>query len=219
MRKSVLLVRWGAFGDHINITNVIKAFDEDGWDVSVEYNYKGVQIHKHNPRIKRHIFFDPSLPATKNRLLTDPYYVEKHIKAVSKNYDKVVVFQDSLENALIEPSSSSRYFWPLSKRRAKNANACYYDQSMLWAGLTDKKYMGWSGELFFTDEEKNIVKEWIDKNAKDRYLILWGLRGSMWQKVTFHHAAEVIEEFTKRHPETLVVTTGDERCKSLEWDA
>jgi hypothetical protein len=41
MAKRIILVRWGAYGDHIHMSNVIKAYDEDGWLVDVEYNYKG----------------------------------------------------------------------------------------------------------------------------------------------------------------------------------
>lgn len=213
----VLIVRWGAFGDHVHMSNVIRAFDEDGWNVSVEYNSKGAHIHKANPRIKRHLIFETGTADVVAKVRENPMFLNDHIEAVGRNYDRTVSLQGSLEDALIEPSRSHQYQWPLWKRRLKNANICYYDQSMIWAGLTDKKYMGRTGEIYFTNEEHQMVGEWVERR-KEKYVVLWCLRGSMYQKAVYPMAQEVIGKFCEKHPEALVITTGDDFCKQLEWD-
>lgn len=216
--KKVLLIRYGAFGDHVHCSNVIKAFDEEGWHISFEYNYKGTQIHKLNPRIDCHIHFDPYEESFKEHWKKHPNALKEHISSHYDYFDKVVTFQDTLENALIEPESKSSYFWPLYRRRAKNTNICYYDQSMKAAGFTDDKYMGWTGEIYFTHEEHERVGKFMQEKHGDHYVILWALRGSMYQKAMYPWAQEVCNAFLDRHPEAWIITTGDEMCQKMEWE-
>ena len=199
-------------GDHLFMTNVIKALDEEGWHITFEYNYKGRQIHAFNPRIDIHKAFEPisseGIAKWKSTI--------KRLKKLQTQYDLYVCFSASLEHALIGEEREAEYFWPLHMRRAKNTNICYYDQSMRWAGLTDKKYMGRGGEVYYPKGEHEFVKEYL-KPYEDNFIILWGLRGSMWQKAVYPLAEDVCNEFIRRHPETIVFTTGDEFCKKWEW--
>lgn len=212
-RKRALLVRYGAYGDHIHMSNVIKALNEDGWHITFEYNQKGAQIHSYNPRIDIHNRFEPFEHIKK----FDPHTLfVKRLDKIKKNYDLYVNFANSLENALIEPERSPSYFWPLKMRRQKNTHICYYDQSMMWAGLTDEKYMGWTGEIYFKAKEHELVLRQL-KPHKNKYIILWALRGTMWQKAVCHIAENIITEWLERHPNTVIITTGDDFCKKWEW--
>jgi ADP-heptose:LPS heptosyltransferase len=216
--KKVYIIRWGAYGDHVHMTNVIKAFDEDGWDVTMEYNIKGAQIHSYNPRIKKHVFLEPT---AKEHLKKGKFWLSDHLKSIEKEYDKVVNLQGSLEGALIAGKDRPMYYWPKSMRNARNTHICYYDQSMIWAGLTDKKYMGWSGEIYFPKEEHEFVKTYLEKNIIEpnkKFTILWALRGTMWQKAIYPIAKDVCNEFLRRHPDAHIITTGDDFCKKWEWE-
>ena len=53
---------------------------------------------------------------------------------------------------------------------------------------------------------------------KDNYVILWAIRGSMYQKAMYPIAEEICTEFIRRHPETVIITTGDKFCQQWEWD-
>ena len=212
--KRAYLVRYGAFGDHVHMSNVIKALDEDGWHITFEYNFKGKQVHADNPRVDVHRGFEP-FDCGNEKQLNEKF---NEFKRLEEEYDLFVNFAYSLEDALIEPESKPSYFWPLWKRRAKNTNICYYDQSMIWAGLTDKKYMGWTGEIFFTRPEHEHVIEQLEP-YRDKYIILWAMRGSMWQKAVCHIAKDICNEWLRRHPDTVIITTGDEFCHKWEWVA
>lgn len=212
--KRAYLVRYGAYGDHVHMSNVIKALDLDGWHITFEYNYKGAQIHSYNPRVDVHKMFEPF--DCKNAGQLNEKFAE--LKSLEGQYDLFVNFAYSLEDALIEPENKPSYFWPLWMRRNKNTNICYYDQSMMWAGLTDRKYMGWRGEVFFKKEEhKHILKQL--KPYEDKFIILWAMRGSMWQKAVCHIAKDICNEWLRRHPDTVIITTGDEFCRKWEWAA
>lgn len=207
------LIRYGAYGDHINTTCVVKALDLDGWHITYEYNYKGAQIHAQNPRIDEHIVFEPS----DIREREEAAAWVKRLDGLKNSYDLVCNFSNSLENTLIAAESSPEYFWPLAMRRAKNTRTNYYDQSMIWAGLTAEKYMGWSGELFFSSEEHAHVRKQLEP-YRDKYLILWALRGTMYQKAMYPIAADICNAFLDRHQEAVIITTGDDFCKKWEWE-
>jgi ADP-heptose:LPS heptosyltransferase len=213
--KRVFLYREGAFGDHLHMSNVIKAFHEDGWEVTFLYNLKGAQIHTKNPRIAHHQVFESSgayfTPEKAKKL-------QKKLAKASQEYDRFVSFQKSLEDALIANEATAEYFWPLKKRRAKNTKRCYYDQSMLWAGLAEERYMGWTGEVFFDSAEHEFIKAWLRKYVGDKYFILWAMRGTMYQKAVYPLAEELCTMWLKHHPNTVIVTTGDKFCQQWEWD-
>ena len=213
--KRVFLYRAGAFGDHIHMSNVIKAFDEDGWEVTFLYNWKGAQIHTFNPRITHHEFFELSAKDVDEK--TKKAHVERLLSA-EKEYDRFVSFQNSLEHALIYDEGSPAYFWPLWMRRNRSANICFYDKSMQVAGLTDKKYMGWSGEYWNRKEDHEYILNQM-RPYEDKFIILWAMRGSMWQKAVCHLAKPICDEWLRRHPESVVITTGDKFCQAWEWDS
>ena len=211
--KRAYLVRHGAYGDHIHMSNVIKALDEDGWHITFEYNLKGAQIHARNPRIDKHNVIEPYDLKPEEILEWG-----ERLKWCEKEYDLFVDFSGSLENALIESEKSPGYFMPLIDRRRKNTNICYYDQSMKWAGLTAQKYMGWTGEVYFRRDEHEHVLSQLEPYY-DRFIILWAMRGTMWQKAVTHLAKDICNDWIRRHPKTTIITTGDDFCRKWEWAA
>jgi ADP-heptose:LPS heptosyltransferase len=88
---------------------------------------------------------------------------------------------------------------------------------MKWAGLHDKKYMGMSGEIWSTREDHEHIKKQLEP-YKDKFIILWAMRGSMWQKAVYPIAEAVCTEFIKNNPDTVIFTTGDDFCKKWEWE-
>lgn len=212
--KKVFLYRAGAFGDHVHCSNVIRAYYEAGWEVSFCYNFKGTQIHAYNPMIKNHHYFEAGAKDV------TPELRKKHVENMKRardTHDRFVSFQNSLEGAIIHPEDSPQYFWPRWMRQDKSADICFYDQSMKWSGITHPKYMGWTGDVYFTKQENNFVLDYLGQ-FKDKFIILWALRGSMYQKAMYPIAEEICTEFVKMHPETVILTTGDKFCQQFEWD-
>lgn len=211
--KTVCLIRYGAYGDHVHMSNVVRQFHEDGWRVTFEYNTKGAALHTYNPRIHAHQYFEPYIT---DKEVVKPQQLRRRWFNMEPQFDKFVNFQNSLENTLIEDEKFASYFWPLWMRREKNTHICYYDQSMKWAGYTEQKYMGRSGELFFPKEEHEFVKKWLEP-YRDTFLILYAWRGTMHQKATYPMVEEVCKRWLEKNQDTTIITTGDEFCQ--KWEA
>lgn len=215
MNKSVFIYREGAFGDHVHMSNILKAFDEDGWDITFMYNLKGRQIHAFNPRIKNHLLFESRNDMSQEELETRNSMIVENIK----KHDRFVNLNNSLENTLIANEKTPEYFWPLHLRRAKNANICYYDQSAIVAGLTGPKYMGMSGEIFFTSDDHEFIKGYLKKHIpEDAHITLIAMRGSMWQKAIYPWIENLCRQWLSKHPKSYIITTGDKFCQQWEWE-
>lgn len=214
MKKRVFLYRVGAFGDQIHCSSVVRAYHEDGWEVSMLYNHKGAQIHSYNPMIKHHQYYEASAKGVTRKTWQQH---QKEMTIVRDSYDRFISFQKSLEHKLIYEEDSPEYFWPHWKRRARSENLCFYDHSMKWAGLTAPKYMGRTGDVFFKKQENNLVLDWLEP-YKDKFIILWAIRGSMYQKAMYPISKEICSEFVRMHPETVIITTGDDFCQQFEWE-
>lgn len=210
--KRVYLVRYGAYGDHVHMSNVIRAFHEEGWEITFEYNWKGLQIHNFNPRVTWHVPFEPAYKSERDKLI-----LKRRLDEIRGEYDKLVALTQSLEDAMICHENTPEYFFPLWMRRKKNAQVCYYDQSMKWAGFTDKKYMGWTGEIYFSRKEHERIKEILEP-YRENFIVLWAIRGSMYQKAMYPIAQEVCNQFLFDHPNAVIFTTGDPECKKWEWE-
>jgi len=213
--KKAYLVRYGAYGDHVHMSCVIPVFKQLGYHITFEYNYKGAQIHFYNPNIDRHIMHEPfDKKNTSEEAMKKRYY---RLLDMENQFDVFVNFTHSLEDALIASEKTAEYFWPLRLRREKNTNICYYDQSMMWAGLTKPEYMGKTGEIYFTQKEHNHVLKQLE-HYKDKFVVLWALRGTMYQKAVYPMAKELCTKWIERYPNSVIITTGDEFCKQFEWE-
>lgn len=201
-------------GDHVHLSNVISSLKRHGYDyIAMEYNYKGAQIHSHNPLIDKHVFCDPWMDKS---VLEKPYsWLRDQQIERSRGYDTVIDFSHSLETAMIAAKDMEEYYWPKALKNQKYAHLCFYDQSMHWAGIWDDD--GRSGEIYFSREEHEHVKNKI-KQYKDNFKILWCLSGSMWQKAIYPWSKDVCDEFIRRHPETVIWTTGDQSCVQRQWN-
>lgn len=216
-KKRAYLIRYGAYGDHLHMSPVLRALKEEGYEVTFEYNTKGAQIHSFNPHIDKHVVHEPEKGLyTKEEKACYRHY--KRIQEIRRQYDKFVDFGGSLEQALIADEMSVDYFRSKAERDRKFGQISFEDQTMKWAGLP-KKYWGRKPEVYFRKREHDRIREHLQElHDSGKYIILWSIAGSMWQKAIYPWSKKVCDEFQKRHPETHIFITAGPEYKDFVWE-
>jgi len=205
MSKKVLITRYGAYGDNIVITPVLREFKQQGWKVIMDYSDRGEPIFRHNPNIDEHIFYKKdSVPINK---LQD-HWIKQNDKIKP---DKYINFSETLEVALALHPRSPRYNYSKTERFML-CNKNYYEYSMKWAGLNSDNYIP---ELFFTKDEEIDAKQYL-RSMKFNILICLSGSGKHkaypWTEILM---GSILNEF----PDAHIITVGSYTCKMIESHA
>jgi ADP-heptose:LPS heptosyltransferase len=196
-----LLVRYGAYGDALNITPVIKKLHEDGYEVIVNVNKRTEEVLRHNPHISRFIMHDESVPIDKLEAVWDKVKAENP-------HDKYINFSESIEcNVALHPINPE-YIYP-KYERYERCNRNYYDVTERWAGLDGCVKRP---EFYYTEAEEKEAVQYIKPG---KFNILWALSGSGKQKV-YPWAEYVIGQILKDYTDVQIITIGDLRSQLLE---
>jgi len=199
--SKVLITRYGAYGDHICISPVMKRFHELGYEIIFNTNQRGKEVFEHCPYISRFILESKDVPLDQ----LDEYWakLKEEIKP-----DIYVNFSESIEcNCALHPVNSE-YIYP-KKMRYERGNRNYYDVTAEWAKLDGCQK---TPEIFFSEEEETKAKIYIKEG---KFNILWALSGSGKQKV-YPWSEYVIGQVLKDFDDVHIITVGDYKCKLLE---
>ena len=202
--KTACVVRYGAWGDGIMITPVLRLLKEDGYHVTVNCSEQVNEMIRNNPFVDKVIIHERnSVP----RETLGAYWDE-----MAKKYDRFINLSESIEGSLLKVEGREDFGWPSVKRHAE-CNVNYYDRTLEIAGYGDIK--GQNGELYFSIFEEQRAKAYR-KKYKDKFLILWSLSGSSFHK-TYPWAEMAAKAFLNTHPDAMIMTVGDALCEVLEW--
>jgi len=207
--KRVCVVRYGAIGDGIIITPLLRQLKKDGYHITLNINPYCKEVFKHNPHVDNLLIQErESIP---NAMLSG-YWKYWELK-----YDKYINLSESLEGDLLMVEGRKEYFTSKTWRQ-KKASWNYYDYALHRAGYGPETF-GQNGELFFTEAEERRAKRWFAELAKDgpRFIIQWALNGSSHHKV-YPLMESVLREWFSRHPDSLAITTGDYMARLLEFE-
>lgn len=197
------MVRYGAFGDHIIVTPLLRLLKEDGYHVTYEVAFRGREMLRGNPYIDEFIDHDETIPNDK----LSGYWDE-----LKKGYDRFVNLSGSVEEGLLAPEGSREFY--LSKdERHRRYNKNYYDYTLELAGYDVK---GLRGELYFDEDEENIAKAFRKKH-RDKFLVVWALSGSAFHKA-YPYAEYVADAFLSKRKNAVIVTVGGEIERIIEFN-
>ncbi len=209
--KKAYVIRYGAWGDHIHASHIPRLLKErEGFDyVAFEYNPKGHAVYGLNPFIDQHIHFDPyHYPICQYPVS----FVDKRIEQIGQmgEFDKVIKLNHSLEYGYIAMEDQNDYYRSTEYRRKKYGELNFYDQMSVFAGYPQHK--GMIGEVYFTQEEEDIVRDIYEREYKDKFVIMCNLSGTSKHKLVFN-AEEIVKRFLARHKEAVCITIGDDDCR------
>lgn len=202
--KRVCIARYGALGDAIALTPLIKHLKEEGYHVTLNINPYCGPVFENNPNIDNILVQEKDM--IPNVMLGDywGYWTSR--------YDKYINLSESMEGDLIFVEGRPG-FYTSKEFRHKVANKNYYDYIFERAGYPTIK--GKNGELFFTKAEERKAQEFFS-TLKDKFVIVWALNGSSHHKV-FPMMEPLLKEWFKKYQDTVVITVGDVMAQLMEF--
>ena len=209
--KKVLISRFGAYGDQIHCSHLPRLLKEkEGFDyVAFQYNDKGYAIHRENPFIDEHIHFEPSI-IPQHEMFEGLIHKRLAYLAERGKFDKVVDLQFSLERRTFALENQNAYYRNSEFRKKTNGMMNLYDETTLFAGFP--QHLGTVGEIFFTKEEEECVKNIYAERYAGKFVFLINLSGSSKQKL-FYQAEPIVKTFLANHEDAICITMGDEDCR------
>lgn len=199
--ESVCVFRFGAIGDLIILTPLIRALEQAGKRVTVVTHTNTKVVLEQNPRLYNLIGQARNV-IPNNRL--DPY-----IEYWRGQYGDVINLSESIEGALLKVENRRAFYLPKSQRATpKN----YYDATLEAAGIP--RVESPKGELFFTERELQSAKDILDHT---KFNILWALKGSSWHKL-YPTTAPLLTEWLKGKPDVRVLLSGGPDAKPYEFE-
>ena len=205
-RKTCGLVRYGAYGDLLQCSSVLRAISEEGYEITVYTSPPGDEVIRHDPHVWD--FYLQDKDQVPNHLLGDFW------KYHSGKYDKWVNLSESVECTLLSTPGRTPHLWsPRARHAYMNHN--YVEMQHLIANVPFVPRV----RFYPTETEQAWAKKERNKLGGTP-LILWALTGSSVHK-TWGGLDRTIASILTTFPTAKVLLVGGPEASILEsgWEA
>lgn len=215
--KTAGVVRYGAYGDLMQASSVLKALKEDGFHVTLYTSKPGVEVIEHDPHIDE--FYLQDKDQVPNQALSQ--FWEYH----SKKFDRWVNLSESVEGTLLTIRNRIMDEYSPAVRHAL-CNRNYLEHQHLVAGVAYQPTM----KFYATEEEVAWAKD--ERSRFGDFCLVWSLSGSSVHK-HWPWMDQVISGLLLDFPEIQIVFVGGPdgvileqgwektprvHCRSGKWD-
>lgn len=202
-KKRACVVRFGAIGDLIMITPLIKELSKDGYEVTVLVQKKNSEILNLNPYIDNLLIQERDAIPNPELGSYEDYW--------KGQYDKFISLSESIEGSVLKVEGRRDYYTTKEERDLRHIN--YWDKTLEIGGYKVEKPRG---ELYFTSKEEKFAKEMTGDPS--RFYILCPVKGSSWHK-TYPILRPSFTAWLKDKPDVLVYLTGaGADAANYEWE-
>ena len=218
--KTACIVRYGGFGDMIQVASLFPLLKEQGYRVCVNVTERGEDICKSDPHIDE-LLTQKTDQIQANRLT-------EYWDIMSPCFDKFVQLSESIEGHLLligdrfETIDGKPFkvkgdprFEELSKDEVhKICNKNYMEETHDRADVPYK----FKPRFYPTNKEIKWAKD-VRRRIKSRNIILWSLSGSSVHKV-YPWTDAVMSQILLTRDDVSFITVGDDLCQLLEsgWE-
>ncbi|MBF0524671.1 MAG: glycosyltransferase family 9 protein [Deltaproteobacteria bacterium] len=219
MKKKVLIIRYGAYGDAIYnlalIEHVLRLFPTAL--IHVEANFRTGQILQHHPGVSAYSFYDPDTGPAKTRWArARERWAELEADLLP---DVVVNLQNTIERGCVATDDMPEFWGPPEHRSRLFGNRSFYTYQFEKFGLVppdqDDLAAGGLGSMGFTPEEDAWGRQWRRQHKND-FVIVMAVSGSTAQK-----AIPILEPIGKwlvdNYKDAVVYLAGDAQAESGAW--
>lgn len=204
-RRRALVVRYGALGDAIVMTPLLRALHEDGYHITVNMNPYCLAVLENNPYIHNRLIQERDI--IPNTLLGEYW------RMWEGEYDRYINLCESLEGDLLQVEGWPSFFTTKEWRHEKG-NKNYYDYALVRGGYPS--ITGKNGELYFTNAEERRAKKFFDE-LSNKFVVVWALNGSSHHKC-YPMLEPLLRVWFNLHSDSVAITTGDYMAKLMEFD-
>lgn len=198
-QKTACVSRYGAWGDAVFITPVLRKLKEEGYHVTLNCTERTHEILRRDPNVD--LFMLQETNEVPNAEL--PEYWKK----LADNFDKFVNLNGSIEGKLLLTPTQPEYLLSKEERHTL-CNKNYMDTTMAIAGYPDAK--GEQPALYFKPEEE----EWAKKKLGTGFAVVVSMTGSSFHKI-YPHVAGIVLGILEAMPEARVILVGEGGCKGI----
>lgn len=203
--KRACIARYGAIGDMIMITPLIRRLYEDGYEITMNITPYSAEVLRNNPFVSNIVLQERDMVPNQD---LGSYWAEW-----IPDYDRYINLSESIEGKLLKVEGR-RDFYTEKAWRDQICTANYYDHTLALGGYPGVS--GSRGELYFSNTELKQAKHIRDK-FKDRFMIVWSLKGSSHHKI-YPLLTPVLSQWLDNHPDAIAVLVGAEGDKGLQFD-
>lgn len=193
--KTACVLRWGALGDMIMITVLLRALKEDGYHVTVNTTARGVDILRRDPNVDEFVEYVDNTVANED---LGPYWDK-----IAEGFDKFVNLSESIEGPLLRIEGRPE-FYASKEERHEQCNINYYDHTLDVGGYGSIK--GRNAELHFSESEERRARAYKRK-YKGKFIVLWAISGMAHHKI-YPYGEDTVMAFVETHPDAVVITVG-----------
>jgi predicted SAM-dependent methyltransferase/ADP-heptose:LPS heptosyltransferase len=203
--KTACVVRYGGFGDMVQMSSILPGLKREGYHVTVMTTPMGQSPLIADPHIDAWIIQD-------NNQVPNPE-LHAYWEVWRKKFDRWINLSEATEASAIAYPGRSPYYWTDRARRAYFGRVNYLELIHEIAGIDDAPNI-----VFYPTPEE---KKWAEDQYRQfgtRPVIVWSLSGS-----SFHKAYPWTDAVVARlmlETDAVVVFVGDIACKILEqgWE-
>jgi ADP-heptose:LPS heptosyltransferase len=204
--KRACIVRYGALGDMVMITPLIKQLAQDGYEVTMNITPYAAPIIENNPYVSNIVIQERE--AIPNRDLGG-YWGEW-----AGDYERYINLSESIEGKLLKVEGRRDFHTSKAFRSAVAGNVNYYDWTMTLGGYPD--LVGTRGELFFTPTERKEARK-LREELRGRFVVGWAVNGSSHHKI-YPLTEPVLHEWLAEHADATVFLLGGPEAQRYEFD-
>lgn len=169
--NACLVMRFGAFGDHLMAASVLPALKAEGWHVTYMGPPAAVSVLKHDPNVDAFLVYNQELVPESEALV---FYID----AWAQRFDRFVNLNASVERALLyRPDQIEYYRDDTTRRRLCNGNYLEYVHHV--AGVPYEPRQRFYPSL----EEADRAAQFARDNAP---LVMMAIAGSAEHKIWPH---------------------------------
>lgn len=204
--RRACIVRYGALGDMVMITPLIRKLHEDGYHVTMNITPYAAPVIENNPFVDNLIFQERE--AIPNNELGD-YWDEWR-----GDYEKYINLSESIEGRLLKVEHRGEFYTSKAWREKSCGGKNYYDWTMELGGYPE--LTGTRGELFFSRDEIFEARK-LREELKGKFVVVWALNGSSHHKI-FPLLEPVATTWLGQHPDARIILIGGPEAQRYEFN-